>query len=182
MLTWEMALAFFYCDYKDTTTHDALTILGALARQLISQNEECFSDLRTFYQDHITTDYATRAPTQEELCDLIMKISTHFQSAMIVVDGLDEILKDRADISRRLQTLNNASSSVKTLFASHPEIDIGHALEDCEKVSIAAMSSDLRLYVSSEIERRSRERKLNIKDLALKEHIMKTLVEGADGM
>lgn len=130
----------------------------------------------------MTNDHSFRTPTQEELCDLIMKTSTHFQCTMIVVDGLDEISKDRADISRRLQSLNNISDSVKILFASRPEIETDHALEDCERVSIAAMSSDLCLYVGSEIERRTRERKLNIKDSSLKEHIMKTLVEGADGM
>ncbi|TVY14282.1 putative ankyrin repeat protein [Lachnellula arida] len=44
------------------------------------------------------------------------------------------------------------------------------------------MSSDLRLYVGSEIVRRTREKKLNIRDSSLKEHITKTLIEGADGM
>lgn len=130
----------------------------------------------------MTRDHSFRAPTPDELCDLIVKVSTHFQCTMIVVDGLDEISEGRADISRRLQNLNNVSNSFETLFASRAEIEIGYALEDCEKVSIAAMSSDLRLYVGSEIERRTRERKLKIKDLSLKEHIMETLVEGADGM
>jgi hypothetical protein len=101
---------------------------------------------------------------------------------MIVVDGLDEIEANRADVTRMLQGLNDLSKSVKTLFASRPEVDIGYVLEDCEQISIAAMSSDLRLYVGSEIEKRTRERKLNIRDLDLKAHIVKTLVEGADGM
>jgi hypothetical protein len=44
------------------------------------------------------------------------------------------------------------------------------------------MSSDLRLYVASEIKRRTRERKLRIQDASLKDHIINTLMEGADGM
>ena len=130
----------------------------------------------------MTKDRHFRAKTPEELCDLIGKASTHFKNAMIVVDGLDEISEDRADITRFLRDLNDPSRSIKTLFASRPEVDIGHVLEDFEKISIAAMSSDLRLYVGSEIQRRTRERKLNIRDSGLKEHIMKTLIEGADGM
>jgi len=101
---------------------------------------------------------------------------------MVVVDGLDEISEDRADVTRMLRSLNDSSNSVKTLFASRPEIDIGYALEDCENISIAARSSDLRLYVGSEIEKRTKERKLNIRDMDLKAHIVQTLVEGADGM
>jgi hypothetical protein len=45
-----------------------------------------------------------------------------------------------------------------------------------------ARSSDLELYVASEIETRTRKKELNIKDPDLKEEIMKRLIHGADGM
>ncbi|CAG8958257.1 hypothetical protein HYFRA_00000611 [Hymenoscyphus fraxineus] len=175
-------LAFFYCDYKNSKTHEPLEILGALARQLIAQNEECFEDLKEFYDNHHEKDGSIRSPTVEDLCDLISLVSTRFRMAMIIVDGLDEISNNRAGITRHLKSLNDRSNTIKTLFASRPEIDIGYELEGFSQVSIAANSSDLRLYVTSEIERRTRERRLNIKDLSLKEHIMKVLSEGADGM
>jgi hypothetical protein len=101
---------------------------------------------------------------------------------MIVVDGLDEITNNRADVTRLLRSLNTQGGQVKTLFASRPEVDIGYELEHFNQVSIAAMSTDLRLYVASEIERRTREKKLRVQDPSLKDHIMTTLVNGADGM
>jgi hypothetical protein len=101
---------------------------------------------------------------------------------MIVVDGLDEITNNRADVTRLLRSLNTGGGHVKTLFASRPEIDIGYELEYFNQVSIAAMSTDLRLYVASEIERRTREKELRIRDPSLKDHIMTTLVNEADGM
>jgi len=124
----------------------------------------------------------TRDHTPEELCELIRKISKHFQTSMIIVDGLDEITNNRADVTRLLRSLNTENGQVKTLFASRPEVDIGYELEDFVQIPIAAMSTDLRLYVASGIERRTRERKLRIRDPSLKDHIMKTLVDGADGM
>ncbi|PMD65633.1 uncharacterized protein K444DRAFT_183935 [Hyaloscypha bicolor E] len=175
-------LAFFYCDYKDPETHSPATILGALARQLILQNERCFTQLTQFYQDHTTDSHTHRDPTPEELCELISTISMYFQTTMIVVDGLDEITNNRADVTRLLRSLNTQGGQVKTLFASRPEVDIGYELEYFNQVSIAAMSTDLRLYVASEIERRTREKKLRIRDPSLKDHIMTTLVNGADGM
>lgn len=45
-----------------------------------------------------------------------------------------------------------------------------------------AHSSDLALYVASEIEKRIRKRQLSIKDSDLKETIMNRLVNGAEGM
>jgi ankyrin repeat protein len=175
-------MAFFYCDYKNPQTHDPLLILGSLARQLIVQDERGIAQLSEFIKDHIANDGSSRNHTPEELCELIRKLSKHSQSALIIVDGLDEIANDRAHVAKLLGSLNTTDGLIKTLFASRPEIDIGYQLEDYLQISIAAMSSDLRLYVASEIERRTRERKLRIQDPSLKEHIMKTLVDGADGM
>ncbi|CAG8979377.1 hypothetical protein HYALB_00002503 [Hymenoscyphus albidus] len=152
-----IGLAFFYCDYKNSKTHEPLEILGALARQLIAQNEECFEDLKQFYDNDHEKDGSIRSPTVEDLCDLISLVSTRFRMAMIIVDGLDEISNNRAGITRHLKSLNDRSNTIKTLFASRPEIDIGYELEGFSQVSIATNSSDLRLYVTSEIERRTRE-------------------------
>jgi len=181
LITWA-ALAFFYCDYKDPETHGPTAILGALARQLVLQDERCFAQLARFYQDHTVDSHTNRAPTPEELCELISIISKYFQTTMIVVDGLDEITNNRADVTRLLRSLNTGGGQVKTLFASRPEVDIGYVLEPFNQVSIAAMSTDLRLYVASEIERRTREKKLRVQDPSLIDHIMTTLVNGADGM
>ncbi|KAH6716392.1 hypothetical protein BKA61DRAFT_342569 [Leptodontidium sp. MPI-SDFR-AT-0119] len=176
------ALAIFYCDYKDSSTHSASTILGSLARQLIMRHEDCFEDLTTFYEEHVSPDRSIRTPSPEELCELISKLSKHFDTAMIVVDGLDEITHGRADVSRFLASLTVTSPSIKALFSSRPEIDIGHVLSDYPTISIAAQSSDIRLYIASEIERRTADMRLEIIDPNLKEHIMATLADRCDGM
>ncbi|KAH9208786.1 hypothetical protein DL95DRAFT_345079, partial [Leptodontidium sp. 2 PMI_412] len=177
-----LAMAFFYCDYKNPQTHDPSLILGSLARQLIVQDERGFAQLSEFIEDHTANDGTSRTHTPEELCELIRNLSKYSQTTLIIVDGLDEIANGRADVTKLLGSLNTMDGLIKTLFASRLEIDIGYQLEDYFQVSIAAMSSDLRLYVASEIERRTRERKLRIQDRSLNEHIMKTLVDGADGM
>jgi Cdc6-like AAA superfamily ATPase len=146
------------------------------------QNERCFTQLSEFSRRHTMSDGSTRNPTSEELCGLIRNLSKHFHTTIIVIDGLDEITHSRAEVTRDLSSLNSEGGKIKTLFASRPEVDLGYELEDFVQVSIAAMSSDLRLYVASEIERRTRERRLRIRDPTLKDHIMTTLIEGADGM
>lgn len=118
----------------------------------------------------------------ENLCKFISKVSSRFYSIIIVVDGLDKISRNRADITLYLKSLNDSSNTIKSLFASRPEVNIGYKLKGFIQISITAKSSDLRLYITSEIEKRTKERKLNIRDFSLKEHIIKTLLEGADGM
>jgi ankyrin repeat protein len=146
------------------------------------QDERCYAELGEFCLDHTTGYGSIRVPTPEEVAELIRKISKHFQTTMIIVDGLDEITNDRAYVTRLLRDLNTEDGHIKTLFASRPEVDIGYELEDFVHISIAAMSSDIRLYVASEIERRTREKRWRIRDPSLKDHIMTTLVDEADGM
>ncbi|APA15680.1 hypothetical protein sscle_15g104500 [Sclerotinia sclerotiorum 1980 UF-70] len=91
-----IGLAIFYCDYKDSRTHDPRTILGELARQLI-QHENAFIQLEAFCKKHNMTESAQGSATPEDFCQLIVEISKNFISTSIVVDGLDEAGELRAD-------------------------------------------------------------------------------------
>ena len=177
-----IALAFFYCDYKDSQTHDVVTILGSLARQLISQSQDAFDDLKSFYRDHHSKDQSIQKATPWELCALIQRVSTHFKTTVIVVDGLDEISNNRGDVAKLLAGLDTSDRRIKTLFASRPEVDIEYQLRSFVKISIAATSTDLISYVGYEIKQREVDGKLKIKDPDLKSHIMETLVKSSDGM
>jgi len=177
------ALAYFYCDYKDQDTHDNHNILGSLAKQIAVQNEECFKLIGDFYRT-----WTSHQPPSDDVgketayFSLIIDLSRIFSSVMIIVDGLDEVSRDRSGTAHLLQSLNGRSNNIKTLFASRREVDLEHPLRDYKQLSIAAMSSDLRLYVASEMETRISNKRLRIRNPDLKEHIMRTLVEKADGM
>ena len=102
---------------------------------------------------------------------------------MIIVDGLDECGTNIPWVVDSLITLNGGEdATVKTIILSRDEIEIRERLEDFTKLSIAARSSDLRLYVGAEIDLRTRKKRLRIRDQSLKEHIFERLVEGAEGM
>src|SRR5262249_30283803 len=110
-------------------------------------------------------------------------MSTYFENVMIIIDALDECGIDRSHIVELLSRLVQPNlNSLKTLFTSRREIDIEMHLSEFNQVSIAATSSDLKLYVAAEIELRIRHKRLRLKDHSLKEHIMNRLIEGAEGM
>ena len=183
-------IAYFFCDYKDTATQDVVSILGALVKQFAMQDEQSFEFLRVFYQQHIPQKAHTLVsagpptpPTAEELHGLIQVMTKSFDNALIIVDALDECAGDRSTVIELLESLNKpGQNKIKTLFTSRDEYDIRAHLTDYVSVSIAARSSDLRLYVASELEVRMRQKKLRIRDQSLKEEIMTRLVEGAEGM
>ena len=158
-----------------------MTIFGALAKQLAVHDELCLQVLEKFYTAHIGIDGLERRATPDELCELIRSFAMHLDELMIVVDGLDEISRGRSDVTRFLAELTSCVS-IKVILSSRPEIDIKRHLSSFDPISIAACSADLQLYVASEIENRLSNGCLTISDPILREEIMQTLVERAEGM
>ena len=178
------AVAFFYCDYKNVTTQDPRNILGSLACQFALQDEQSYVKLQAFYAKHNAPDRPSVGFKLGELRDLLVDMASYFNDVMIIVDALDECGTQNKVVTRLLSSLNdsNETGNIKSLFFSRDEQEIREVLEGYDQVSIAAESSDLRLYVGAEIELRIRNKDLRIKDKSLKEDVMKRLVEGADGM
>lgn len=106
----------FYCDYKDTLTHDPRAILGALAQQLILQHESAIKELETFCESNNITEHTRGSATTENFCEFVVELSKNFTSTSIVVDGLDEVTEDRAEVARLLQSLNRLSGTIRTLL------------------------------------------------------------------
>ena len=177
------SVAFFYCDYKDPATQDLSNILGSLAQQFAKQDEDSFTKLRDFYKAHNPELQSNVMYDSDALSTLVKEVASVFDSAMIIVDGLDECGRNASVVVDALAALNEVDhSTIKTIFLSRDEIDIRERLEDYTMVSIAARSSDLKLYVGAEIEIRMRKKRLRLKDQSLKEHILERLVGGAEGM
>lgn len=100
-----------------------------------------------------------------------------------MIDALDECGTNRSHIVELLTSLHEGNETkIKTLFTSRLETDIEVHLGCYEKVSIAATSSDLKLYVASEMENRTRKKALRVRNPDLKKEIMDRLIDGAQGM
>ena len=178
-----VAVAFFYCDYNNTATQEPRNILGSLGCQLALQDEQSFDKLFAFYRKHNPADQPSVDFSLEDLRDLVVEMASTFDSAMIVVDALDECGTQNKFVTGLVSGLNNGEvGNIKILLLSRAEQEIREVLEEYDQVSIAARNSDLRLFVGAEIELRIRNKDLRIKDASLKQDIMERLVKGADGM
>ena len=175
-------VAYFYCDYNVPESQKASAILGYLVQQIAKQDEESFSKTQAFYETH---NYGRRHPIDydpQELRHLIVTMAMSFEHIRIAVDGLDECGSHTAQVTELLSTLHSDQAAIQRLLVSRDEYDIRQHLEGYPAISIAARSSDLKLYVGAELENRIRNKKLNIRALDLKETVRNTLVDGAEGM
>ena len=130
-------------------------------------------------QDHTSPQTWTR--DNDELEKILRKMIRRFGSVSILIDGIDECHEATA-VTEKLASLASESPSVRLLAFSRKEAEMEPFFDGYTQMSIAAESQDLRLYVPSQIEMRTRLRRLRIKDPNVKDKIIETLVNDADGM
>ena len=80
-------VAFHYCDYADEVTLQVNNILGTLLHQMLR---------KTSIDDEIealivkTDEDEIRSPSSSELTELLETVSRRFETAIVILDGLDE--------------------------------------------------------------------------------------------
>ena len=177
------ALAYCFCDYKDPATHEARNLMSSHIAQSAIQDEDCYRKAQTLYDEHNPSNGPVSSYNAEELRQCLLNIIQSLDHAYIIIDALDECMSDRISFLEALHELNDfENQSVHTLFTGREELGIQRVFHDYEKLSIAANSQDIRLYVDSGIVKRSRNGVLNIRDPAFQEEMRKRLVDGAKGM
>lgn len=81
----DTALAFMYCNYKDTNTHSELALLSSIARQLTEQVDHVPPVVKEFRDQNATKK---RDPTGDEWITLINSLVRSFYRTIIIVDAL----------------------------------------------------------------------------------------------
>jgi hypothetical protein len=182
--TTERAVAYFYCDYKNASSHDTVNLLGSLASQLARQNEKSFSLLKNYHATLHPQHQLKRSPEVDELIQLLQDMSATFEDVRIIVDGLDECGNNVCEATRTLKTLAIDDGPISLGLLSRDELEIREELAPptCDYIEIAAHTRDLEHYVRSEIEALTTQKRLRLKSADLKAEIISQLVSRANGM
>jgi len=179
------SVAYFYCDYKDESRQNPQSIFGSIAAQLALQDEGAFDMLKEYYDSIHKEGGLARSVSPEQIVDLIKKQTSLFHVSSFILDGLDECDDNVEEVvDLWISIKKECSGAVRTIVLSRELEVIKSRLiqEGFSGVSIAAQSTDIRLYVAAEIEERSRKGKWDIDDRELNDFILQKLVEKAQGM
>ncbi|KXH50232.1 hypothetical protein CNYM01_08913 [Colletotrichum nymphaeae SA-01] len=178
-----VAVAFFYCDYKNSESQKLLNILCTIAAQLGQQNDEAFSILEEYYEGLKPESGLHAEPEPKELIDLISTIISAFDKVFIVIDGVDECGDNVTEVSEAIGLLFEVSSAASIAVFSRDEQDIREAIaDDFAHIEISAHTEDLELYIRAEMANRRQLRNLSIQNPLFAEEIRRGLVNGAQGM
>ncbi|KAF4872666.1 Vegetative incompatibility protein HET-E-1 [Colletotrichum siamense] len=178
-----IACAFFFCDYKVSVTQSVHTILMAIVYQLGLQKKEAYDLLKYHYAEYHPVNGLSRQPGDEEVKAMLHRILKMYEQVYLVIDGLDECGKHTADVAGALARISKASTNVSIALLSRDEDEVRHHLhKDFVSIEIAAHKQDIIEYVTTEIEERTRNGKLDLRDPELKAEALSRLVDGANGM
>jgi len=173
---------FFFCDYKDPTSHLLVNILSSLTSQLARQNDEAFEILETYHKSLHPARGMPMSPDEERTKQIFLNMAESFSRVYVVIDGLDECGTDPSVVIG-LNSIVSSSQIVSMVVLSRDELHIRERLEvGFEHIEIAARSGDVHLFVAAELEARIRDRRLRIRKVGLKDEVLGRLVSGAQGM
>jgi hypothetical protein len=178
-----VAVAFFFCDYKDEQTHLPINILGALASQLARQNDAAYPILARYYQELHDSRQLGRNPTVDGLCAALSDMLLLYDQTYLIIDGLDECGGHVDEVVAAISSWAVTQDRLSIALLSRNEANIrGYLRDGYENVEIAAHTEDVTEYVTAQIEERVRTRRLRLHDPLLKEEIVRELTKGTGGM
>ena len=173
-----IVIAHLYFDYRDQGHQKIENEIASLLKQLAMAKPELPQSVLELYQ---RLKGLQRQPQQQDLEQAILTTYQNFVRVFIVIDALDECdanNKRKGFISFLENMRNNSDMSFFVTSRPHPE-DIRKLLESCSNITIKADDSDLRRYISREIERSDTVDEL---DEDFKEDIIEKVVQGAGEM
>ena len=183
-------MAYFYCDFRDTSKQNRRDILSSLVIQLSARSDPYCDILSGLYLKH---DSGAKKPSEDELTKCLKEmVALPDQSPVyIIIDALDECPDSSGLPSPREQVLDLLKGlvelplpSLHLCVTSRPEIDIRNTLEPLtsRRVSLhnqTGQKKDIVNYVTSTVYSDPKMRKWRDEDKRL---VIETLSERADGM
>ena len=158
-------------------------------KQLCRRMRQLPSQLHKVYKQHYQND---SQPGFQELKDIFLATIQQFDSVFLVLDALDECTEtQRADLCQFFAGIIEHSACtghglVKFFVASRKEPDIERAFLrkafPTIEVEAKKVDSDIKLYVTAQIEQRLDDGSLTLTNIMLKDKILTTLTSNAGGM
>jgi len=183
-------MAFFYCDFRDTSKQKRRDLLPSLVIQLSAQSDPCCDILSRLYLAH---DSGAQKPNEDNLMKCLKEMVTlpGHPPVYLIMDALDECPDTSGLPSPREQVLDLLKELVELSFpnlhicvTSRPEVDIRTALEPLTSCQVSlhnqsGQKKDIIKYVTSVVHSDPKMRKWRDEDKKL---VIDTLSERADGM
>lgn len=172
----DLSLAYFYCTFSDTASHDPVNVLGSLVAQLSSTMPAILDDIRPLYEV-VPRNQAHRHPIDvATLEDAIIKHSSGKTQVVLLIDAVNE-----SSHSERFKTsllrLADLSTNLRILVTSTTDmISPNHVC--AVNMNAEIIQGDIEAFIHHRLGQDETLRNLSS---VQKDEIRSTLTNDADG-
>jgi hypothetical protein len=169
------AVAFFYCNFRDSSFSDPDVLLRSVLHQLVRKLARDSPVVDQIVKEHAHL----KSSSSLNVDDLMLTVSGAFSRTYVIVDALDECTA----LDRVLPSLVRLSACCRLLVMSRDEPVIRRAFGEFEKLELdyKAINRDIASFVHPEVQHRCKTGRLTAKDELLAK-IENALTQGANGM
>jgi hypothetical protein len=159
-------------------------ILGAFLRCLAEQNDQVASTLGTMLDEKCQYKQQPDQLSVEQAKSCLLSAAQSFNRVRILIDALDESLARETLLPLLSELINSPGNNFKLLVTSRREADIEAEFAHFPTVCLNATTNteDIRLYVSTQIERRIEKGMFQVQNPRLIETLISQLVTRAEGL
>ncbi|KAK1834051.1 hypothetical protein QBC39DRAFT_30471 [Podospora conica] len=176
-------IAFFFCEYKRSETQKPINVVQTMASQLARQNNKAYELLEEYYRELHPSQGIPNAPSLWAMREVLRQMIACFNTVYMVIDGLDECDEFAREVAIMLAETVQDEENLSLAILSRDELVIRESLEGSfVHLDIEAQRDDVRLYVASELELRTRRGQLRLRSVGLKDEILRVLVDENGGM
>ncbi|KAE8448932.1 hypothetical protein EG329_008728 [Mollisiaceae sp. DMI_Dod_QoI] len=173
----DVAVAFFYFDYRSQDYQTPANVIASLLKQIVAQSSILPPSASELYEKF---KKQRDCPQFQELQNTPLLVLRDFSRLFLVIDALDECdaKKHRKPFLKVLKDLESTSAKVFVTSRPHPD-DIKKSLCSCPKIKVEASDEDIRKYLAHKIEQ---DGDTDLIDEKLKDEIVSSITNGARGM
>lgn len=176
----DVVVAFIYCNYNEREEQTLVNLLGSLLQQFVQQRSTIPTDLQKVYESH---ERKKTRPSVAEYSRLLESQLSSFSEAFLVIDALDEYLDNDRTRDALLAEIRKLQPRLRLLVTSRPNVkNLALNFDNVTQLEIRASDSDIKRYLESEIYKKERLRSHVTANPTLKDIIINTIVQKAEGM
>ena len=149
----DIAVAMFYCDFRDQREQTATNIIGAILKQLVIR-EEVLEHLRKRFQK-AKKEVGGRGLRLPDMVQMLKKAVIALPQVYICIDALDECPHNHLlELLTSLKDILQGSRRTRIFITGRPQVEgeIKRHFTNCATVPISPKRHDIRRYLEKKLE------------------------------
>ena len=174
-------LAYFYYDASTMESLPPESFFGAVVKQFSSQLPELPASIIDAWKYASTRNGTPKQPGLDQLKPILRSLLERHESAIIIVDGLDESSSYGIVCDFLTSTVLAGTSALRVFVSSRPEQDIRRRFKGFQEIPVPeiAVETDISTYIRMRINTDARLRRMSEK---MKQYVEMTLRADSQGM